>query len=250
MSSSKSSGTRRTRVPKTPVERFIHLLTEALVVNRVSQRELAERLGITIGTLTKYLRGEVFPLNVKAYIHQKLAKLVGVSTDSLFDYYETGQFTEGKSSVNLEQVGAWLRNFAGTDEISAVLEHLSAAHRRVNSGSSESNESQSETESWTDERAAEYSRVLRESFQEIAEEKALGELEAWGELCATSSQREKPSGYVQMCQGVLANKLVLTAEMAEAIITEYGTCPARDALEEWSGRRLEGIRAAGCGICT
>lgn len=44
------------------VQQFIRALHQAMVSSHLSQRGLSERIGVKIGTLTKYLRGAVAPL--------------------------------------------------------------------------------------------------------------------------------------------------------------------------------------------
>ena len=59
--------------PEQQKERFVQSLKQALIANKYSQRELCEALGITIGTLTKYLRGAVDPYKVGVAIMRNLA---------------------------------------------------------------------------------------------------------------------------------------------------------------------------------
>lgn len=243
MPSSKISNGRRSRAPRTPVERFIEVLNHALIVNRISQRELCERLGITIGTLTKYLRGEVFPLNIKTHITRRLAEVRGVSLDSLLAYYETGEFKEGQSTVQMEQIGAWIRSNAGQEDMAKLLEDLSAAQARILADPIEGlKQREAEVRIWTDECAAEYGRVLRETFCSIAQEKSLGELQAWDEFRSTEAQKDKPPEYVECCQGVMSGKLVLTADIIERCSADYTECPTLLGLEQWVGKELPEVR--------
>ena len=63
--------------PDLSTQRFVQSLHQALVANKLSQRELCAKLGITIGTLTKYLRGSVDPRNVASQ-NSSLAESLGV----------------------------------------------------------------------------------------------------------------------------------------------------------------------------
>ena len=56
-----------------------------------SQRALCSDLEITIGKMTKYLRGEVDSFEVKIRIQQKLASTLNMSLDSLMVFYSTGK---------------------------------------------------------------------------------------------------------------------------------------------------------------
>ena len=77
-------------------------LKQALIANKYSQRELCEALGITIGTLTKYLRGSVDPSKVGVAIMRKLAHELGLTTNTLMDYFDfTGEY---RSTLSIDDV--------------------------------------------------------------------------------------------------------------------------------------------------
>ena len=86
-----------------PTQRFVQSIHQALVVNKYSQRELCNVLGITIGTLTKYLRGAVNPNNVGVSKIRALAKELGITTNSLLDYYDTGEY---RSTLTIDDVAS------------------------------------------------------------------------------------------------------------------------------------------------
>ncbi|MAP42189.1 MAG: hypothetical protein CL981_00425 [Euryarchaeota archaeon] len=107
--------------PDMSTQRFVQSLHQALVANKLSQRELCTRLGITIGTLTKYLRGSVDPRNVGVSKIRKLAESLGVTTNTLLDYYETGEY---RSSLTIDDVASWIRSSAGQADLPALLEAM------------------------------------------------------------------------------------------------------------------------------
>lgn len=90
-------------------KRFVQLLKEALAENKFSQRDLCVELGITIGTLTKYLRGDVDPNKVGVAIMRKLAKQLGFTTDTVLDYFETGEY---RSKLTIDDVASWIQSEA------------------------------------------------------------------------------------------------------------------------------------------
>jgi transcriptional regulator with XRE-family HTH domain len=107
--------------------RFAQALRQAMVVNQISERKMASLLGITSGTTQKYFRGEVDPLKVGTAVNRGLAKLLGVTTDQLCDFYETGDYSkEVVTDVSFEDVVAWMQSEAGAEHICEVLE--TAAH--------------------------------------------------------------------------------------------------------------------------
>lgn len=109
--------------PSPAVVRFGKALRQAMVVNRLSERQMAARLGITSGTTQKYFRGEVDPMRVSTAVNKALAGLLGVTTDQLVAYYESGEFDkEVVGGITFEEVTAWLRSPAGAEHIGTVLE--------------------------------------------------------------------------------------------------------------------------------
>lgn len=116
-----------TEEERAQIERFIKALNQAMVLNGVSQRALCEVIGIKVGTLTKYLRGEVAPLKVGLGIQAALAEALGVTTDALLSYYRGGKYL---TDVSLEQVESWIRSDAGQADLPALMASLQAAGER------------------------------------------------------------------------------------------------------------------------
>lgn len=77
-----------------------------MISNRLSQRELCAEIGITIGTLTKYLRGSISPAKVGLEIQEKLAATLGVSLTALSAYYKTGEYV---SRITIDDVTSWIK---------------------------------------------------------------------------------------------------------------------------------------------
>ena len=59
---------RESKQDQLEVGRFIKSINQYLITKKLSQRKGCEGLEITIGTMTKYLRGEVNPFDVKTRI--------------------------------------------------------------------------------------------------------------------------------------------------------------------------------------
>lgn len=109
-------------------ERFKRALLQALTLNNYSQRELSERIGITIGTMTKYLKQVVPPFKVGLGIQRLLAKELGVTLDALVAYYETGEYLTG---VSLSDVESWIRSSAGQHDLPALMKSMHEAALRA-----------------------------------------------------------------------------------------------------------------------
>lgn len=117
---------------KAEIERFIKALRTALIgPPELSQRDLCAAVGVSIGSMSKYLRGEVSPFKVGLEIQSKLAKTLGHSLDSLMLYYETGEW---ESDLTLEDVTSWLQSQAGAEDFAAVMQSLAIASSRVTGG--------------------------------------------------------------------------------------------------------------------
>jgi transcriptional regulator with XRE-family HTH domain len=110
-------------------ERFIRAIRAALVgPPELSQRDLSAKLGITIGSLSKYLRGEVMPCKVGFEVQCNLAKALGHTVDALRRYYQTGEW---KAETSLEDVMSWIRSDAGAEDLPSILESMQAMAART-----------------------------------------------------------------------------------------------------------------------
>ena len=112
--------------PEQQKERFVQSLKQALIANKYSQRELCEALGITIGTLTEVpARGAVDPSKVGVAIMRNLAKELGFTTNTLLNYFETGEY---QSSLTIDDVASWIQSEAGHADLPAPLTASDAEH--------------------------------------------------------------------------------------------------------------------------
>lgn len=107
--------------------RFAQALRQAMVANHASQRDLCELLEVRIGTLTKYLAGDIHPMKVGLGIQAALARALGVTLDVLADYYESGELV---SQVSVREVESWLRSEAGQEDLPRILASLQDAGQR------------------------------------------------------------------------------------------------------------------------
>jgi transcriptional regulator with XRE-family HTH domain len=142
MTPSKQDGGRKPRQPvqhspeeKQEITRFIKSLNQAMLLHGLSQRGLCERIGIQVGTLTKYLRGEVAPAKVGFAIQASLARVLGVTSDALLTYYREGRYA---TDLSLQDVASWIRSEAGQSDLPELMQSLQAAGQRWVGGEEES----------------------------------------------------------------------------------------------------------------
>ena len=109
------------------VARFINCLNQAMVAGKLSQRGLCSKMEITIGSLTKYLRGDVAPLKVGLGIQAALARELGVTIDALYAYYTHGEYV---TEVTVDQVVSWIRSDAGQADLPELMDSLKDAGQR------------------------------------------------------------------------------------------------------------------------
>ena len=106
--------------------RFVNALNTALVSNRYSQRKLCAHIGVTIGTMTKYMRGGINPLKVGTEVQEKLAEALGVNLPSLIAYYRTGEYA---SHITREDVTSWIRSEGAQEDIPFILDATSSVFK-------------------------------------------------------------------------------------------------------------------------
>ena len=99
-------------------DRFSQALTMAMVKNQYSQRKLCEAMDITMGTMTKYFKGKIALDKVNVMIMQRLAKALGITTDNLLAFIETGEY---KSELTIDDVAAWIRTHGQEDLLVMAL---------------------------------------------------------------------------------------------------------------------------------
>ena len=114
------------------VERFVKAIRTALIgPPGFTQRELCKELGVTIGSLSKYLRGEVHPSKVGFAVQAHLARVLGHDIDALAKYYETGMW---ESELSIDDITGWLANTAAAEDLPAVMQSVAVMSARVTAG--------------------------------------------------------------------------------------------------------------------
>lgn len=115
------------------IKRLIFKLNEALTQHegKVSQRDLCQLMGITIGTMTKYMRGEVDPRDIRTRITFNLSKVLKITPEALYNYFETGKQT---TTITVEQVQSWIRSECGQEDLPSILDSLAFSQKKILSG--------------------------------------------------------------------------------------------------------------------
>jgi transcriptional regulator with XRE-family HTH domain len=109
-------------------ERFAAVIKTTAKKREISLRQLCDILDIQSGTMTKYTKAEIDPWCTKSKIQASLAEALGVTTDSLMHYYETGEYITG---VSLNAVESWISQEAMPSDASTILTALAEMHKRA-----------------------------------------------------------------------------------------------------------------------
>ena len=171
---------RRNAMESPETDRFVVLLKEILVKKGISQRELSRRLGIKIGTLTRYLKGDVNPYDVKLGIQRALTEELGITMAALYARLDG---TDAPSDLSVKDVSSWIRSTATPEDMATLfqsqqeaqlrhLERLTVGVKTTRPG-------------WIpidEERAEAISSLQNHFFEKISEAKGLSKKEAWTQL--------------------------------------------------------------------
>ena len=171
---------RRGSMDSPETERFVTLLKEILVKKGISQRELSRRLGIKIGTLTRYLKGDVNPYDVKLGIQRALTEELGVTMAALYARLDG---TDAPSDLTVKDVSSWIRSTATPEDMATLFQSQQEAQlrhlERLTSGV------KTTRPGWIpidEERAEAISGLQNHFFEKISEAKGLNKREAWAQL--------------------------------------------------------------------
>ena len=174
--------TRQKAMQSPETDRFVTLLKEILVKKGISQRELSRRLGIKIGTLTRYLKGDVNPYDVKLGIQRALTEELGVTMAALYARLDG---TDAPSDLTVKDVSSWIRSTATPEDMATLFQSQQEAQlrhlERFTAGV------KTTRPGWIpidEERAEAISGLQNHFFEKISEAKGLSKKEAWKQLKA------------------------------------------------------------------
>ena len=225
---------RRTGMESPETERFVVLLKEILVKKGISQRELSRRLGIKIGTLTRYLKGDVNPYDVKLGIQRALTEELGITMAVLYARLDG---TDAPSDLSVKDVSSWIRSTATPEDMATLFQSQQEAQlrhlERLTSGVKTSRPG------WIpidEERAEAISGLQNHFFEKISEAKGLSKREGWAQLKPHFDIFLNDKEMAKM-QEVAFGMATWPPEMMEETMlrTWPERCQVQQAFQNWAG---------------
>ena len=222
----------RMEAPET--ERFVTLLKEILVKKGISQRELSRRLGVKIGTLSRYLKGDVNPYDVKLGIQRALTEELGITMAALYSRLDG---TDAPSDLSVKDISSWIRSTATPEDMAQLFQSQQEAQlrhlERLTAGA------KTTRPGWIpidDERAEVISGLQNHFFEKISEAKGLSKREAWAELKAHFEIFLNDKEMAKM-QEVAFGMDTWPPEMLEETMlrTWPERCMVQQAFQNWAG---------------
>ena len=225
---------RESRLNQLEVSRFIKALNQYLVKNKLSQRKGSINLEITIGTMTKYLRGEVNPFDVKTRITRNLARELGVTPEALYTYFETGEY---KDSVTIQDVESWITSSISADDLPRILNALSHSQNKDQVIAKPSKPSAPRKPTAAE--CKKTGQLAAQHFQNIQREEVISAKAAWKSFVESEFSQMVETDHLNAILDVLRGEAVLTLEAMSEIYLTYGRCPVVTAFRKISELPLE-----------
>lgn len=217
-------------------DRFVQSLKQALIANKYSQRELCDALGITIGTLTKYLRGSVDPSKVGVAIMRKLAYELGLTTNALMDYFDSGEY---HSELTIDDVASWIRSEAGQLDLPVLLTAMSQSTEKAASveplNSVVDPLPASPVGNYTDEQAKRFQSVVKGALEDLMA-KGSSARKAWAMveevIQGKLTSEETDFTYDMMTGGIVFNGEIMNKLSTRLAKRFPSCCPLVESLME------------------
>ena len=207
---------------------FIEVLNDVRARRSWSQRKLCEEMDITIGTLTKYLRGLVDPGRVGSDKLRRLAACRGVTLDSLMRYFDTGVFSE---SLTLDDVASWIRSEAGQQDLPLLLDALSDSSTR----DLPVVDIRKPVYSFTDDEADEFASYIKEAMKSL--QKGRSSREIWRHCEEDFSEMPLHPAEIDMLHDLLMGTVVMDGNVFTKNVIGFadrfpGVCPLVTSLQK------------------
>jgi len=174
----------------TEIKRFIESLNQAMVMHDISQRKLGDEIGVSIGTVTKYLRGEVNPFDVRSRI---------------------------------------TRNTSESKDLPRILSALSVSQKKLQGdNSSESKvvvEKNAEPPKPSKAEIAKFGKQLAIHFQKIRKYEALNTRETWKLFLKQDYAKSISKKHLEQIQDILTGEIELTMDILIGFGKAHGRCP-------------------------
>ena len=153
-----------------------------------------------MGTMTKYFKGKIAD-KVNVMIMHRLAKALGITTDNLLAFIETGEY---KSELTIDDVAAWIRTH-GQEDLPVILAALTEASNTPKTV-------QPEWNGYSDEEAAEFCNGIHDSLSKLVKETGTGVREIWKKLEAELLTRGVVEQEVEVLHDVAMGFTIFTGE--------------------------------------
>ena len=224
---------------KLQIERFIQSLNQLMVVQKLSQRKASIKIDITIGTMTKYLRGEVNPFDVKTRITRNLARELGMTPDALYSFYETGDY---KDDLTITDVVSWIKSTSKFDDMPSILKALSdsQSYTKEKTTVDESPKITSIPKKPTNADVKKIGLLGAQHFQNIQREEFLSAKEAWQLFKKQESIKPMTEEHLNGILDVFRGEETFTLDTYVNTALTYGACPVLKAFRTMSDLPLDG----------
>lgn len=205
---------------------FVRAINQALAVGKCSQRTLCTRLDITIGTLNKYRREMVDPFDVKTRITRGLAAQLGVTTESLYNYFDTGHYGD---QVDIDVVSSWIKSESGAEDLSKILTALSESQSVNNQKTKFTPAKAPEPKKPTPEEIKRIGELAAKHFKDIQRAEVLNAKDAWKLFLNQENSKLIKEEHLNGILDVFVGEEVFTLEAMTDIAFTYGRCPVLTA---------------------
>ena len=210
----------------TEIRRFIESLNQAMVMHNISQRKLGDEIGVSIGTVTKYLRGEVNPFDVRSRITRNLAAKLGITTEALYNFYDTGEY---KDTLTIKDVESWIRSTSESKDLPRILSALSVSQKKLQVEDSPKPkvvvEKNVKPPKPSKSEIVKFGKLLADHFQRIRKYEALNTRETWQLFLKQDYAKSLTKEHLDEIQDVLTGEIELTPEIIHSYGKTYGRCP-------------------------
>ena len=227
---------------KLQVERFIQSLNQLMITQKLSQRKASDKIEITIGTMTKYLRGEVNPFDVKTRITRNLARELGMTPEALYSFYETGDY---KDDLTISDVVSWIKSTSKFDDMPEILKALSDSQSYSTDKTKEKKTVTTSPKIAAIPKKPTTTAVKKiglfgaQHFQNIQREEVLSAKAAWQLFKNQESIKPMPEEHLNGILDVFRGESTFTLDMYLNIAYEYGRCPVLKAFKTMSDLPLD-----------
>ena len=216
---------------------FVRAINQALVVGKCSQRTLCTRLDITIGTLNKYRREMVDPFDVKTRITRGLAAQLGVTTESLYNYFDTGNYGD---QVDIDVVSSWIKSESGAEDLSKTLNALSESQSVKRNEQKVTPVATKSVKKPTDAVCKKIGQLAAEHFENIQREEVLSPKQAWKLFAESEFSKLVKTEHLDSILDTLRGAQDLTFDIMKGVYLTYGRCPVVTAFRKISSLPIDG----------